>query len=53
MPVYIRKFWISKHNQQAEEERLKLEGKKEGGVPINGEAINVYAKQEQAKAKAK
>jgi len=48
MPIHIRKFWIQKHNQRAEEREAAI--KKEGGMSIvDGESINAYAKQEQQK----
>lgn len=48
MPIHIRKFWIQKHNQQAEEEAKSL-NKDNGTSVINGESINAYARQEQGK----
>ena len=47
LPIYIRKFWIQRHNRQAEEEEREMaganEGNKVGGVQLNG-----YARLEQA-----
>jgi len=48
MPIHIRKFWIQKHNQQAEERNA--ESQKENGMSIvDGESLNAYARQEQQK----
>ena len=45
MPVYIRKFWILKHNE-ANSERTNT-GEKSNSV--DGDAINAYAQLEQTK----
>lgn len=51
MPVYIRKFWIQKHNMEAEridrEERNALGG----ASTIGGEVLNDYAQLELSKRK--
>ena len=48
MPIYVRKFWIQRHNRQAEEEEASREAQKDGSV-VGGEALNAYAKVEQNK----
>ena len=48
MPVHIRKFWIQKHNQTADELEKRLNGNKDEGTSIvSGEGLNAYARQEQ------
>lgn len=47
MPVYLRKFWIDKHNRSMEESRAE----KEGMTTIGGSALNAYAKLEQGNAR--
>lgn len=44
MPVRIRKFWIAKHNMEAEEKNEKSERNKNG---MSGEGINSFARLEQ------
>lgn len=51
LPVYIRKYWIQKHNHRAEEEEEEKnmqewmgKGGKTSGIALNG-----FAKAEQAK----
>lgn len=47
MPVYIRKFWIMKHNETvANENASKASGG--NGNTIDGQAINTYAQLEQS-----
>ena len=48
LPVYIRKFWIQKHNMDLREGEERATGN--GDKTIGGVAINAYAKMEQAKA---
>ncbi len=40
LPIHIRKFWIKRHNRQAEEEEKEMaereDSKKIGGVQLNG-----------------
>lgn len=43
MPVYVRKFWIQKHNRAAEE---REQATTKGGNVITGEALNGFAAQE-------
>ena len=50
LPIYIRKFWIQKHNQQVEEQEKNL-NKEQNFSTIGGESINSFAKQEQMKNK--
>lgn len=45
MPTYIRKFWIKKHNRDAVEQGMKMDGS--GVSTKTGEDINAYAKIEQ------
>ena len=50
LPVYVRKFWIKKHNMAIEEERVQAEQAKLGksaGDMISGEGLNAFAEQEQ------
>ena len=52
LPVYVRKFWIKKHNRQVEEEQAEMERAKAGqsaGDFISGEGVNVFAEMEQRK----
>lgn len=50
MPIHIRKFWIEKHNKNAEEAEEAAKNK-DGSSSIGGEAINSYALLEQNKQK--
>ena len=46
LPVYVRKFWIKKHNRQVEEEQAEMERAKAGqsaGDFISGEGVNAFA----------
>ena len=48
MPIYVRKFWIQRHNRQAEEEKqsdIDSQQNKIGGIQLNA-----YARMEQTKA---
>ena len=50
LPVYVRKFWIKKHNRQVEEEQAEMERAKAGqsaGDFISGEGVNAFAEMEQ------
>lgn len=50
LPIYVRKFWIKKHNHAVEEEQAEMERAKLGqsGVDtISGEGLNAFAEQEQ------
>lgn len=49
MPTYIRKFWIQKHNRNAQELDEGIRGPKNGTV-VDGEAVNAYAAIEQGNA---
>ena len=52
LPVYVRKFWIKKHNRQVEEEQAEMERAKAGqsaGDFISGEGVNAFAEMEQRK----
>ena len=52
LPVYVRKFWIKKHNRQVEEEQAEMERAKAGqsaGDFISGEGVNDFAEMEQRK----
>ena len=52
LPVYVRKFWIKKHNRQVEEEQAEMERAKAGqsaGDFISGEGGNAFAEMEQRK----
>ena len=44
MPVYIRKFWILKHNEATNQRNSGQEGKT---TTIDGQSINAYAQIEQ------
>ena len=44
MPVYIRKFWIIKHNEVNNQNNIHGNGKTNS---IDGAVINVYAQTEQ------
>ena len=44
MPVYIRKFWILKHNETVNKENAPNSGKTS---TIDGQSINAYAQIEQ------
>ena len=44
MPVYIRKFWIMKHNEVTSQQNSSGDGKTN---TINGAALNAYAQLEQ------
>lgn len=48
LPIYIRKFWIKRHNRQAEEEE-KGEDIRNTANRIGGEQLNGFARTEQAK----
>ena len=49
LPVYIRKFWIKRHNRQAEEEERESASAKDG-KSIGGEQLNGFARVEQGKS---
>jgi hypothetical protein len=44
MPVYIRKFWILKHNEATSQENSQSKG---GSSVVDGQSINAYAQIEQ------
>ena len=49
MPVYLRKYWIERHNDKVKNEQAmndKTSGK--NASTINSDAINTYAKLEQS-----
>lgn len=48
LPIYIRKFWIQKHNRQAEEDKIEVENNS-ASKKIGGVALNAYAMVEQGK----
>jgi len=48
MPVYVRKFWIQKHNRMAEEREKS--NTQNGGTTITGEALNDFAALEQGQS---
>ena len=48
LPIYIRKFWIKKHNQRAEEEEQQAQEMSDG-KRVGGEQLNGYAFMEQGK----
>ena len=48
MPVHIRKFWIAKHNIEAEKMEAQLSGNA-GGPKVEGEMLNDFAIMEQSK----
>ena len=50
LPIYIRKFWIKRHNQQANEERESSDNEAAAGK-VGGVALNAYAKIEQGSEK--
>ena len=46
MPVYLRKYWILKHNEDvenAEREAMQSQNKSNGTTQITGGALNSYA----------
>ena len=45
LPVYIRKFWIQKHNQAVEEEKRAAEGS-DKMTTVGGESLNAFARTE-------
>ena len=45
MPVYIRKFWILKHNEV--NQNSKNENSDSNSTTVNGIALNTYAQMEQ------
>lgn len=47
MPVYVRKFWIMKHNETVSNEN-KASAAGGNAKSIDGQAINSYAQLEQA-----
>ena len=49
MPVYIRKFWIIKHNEKTSQQNSNNDGKTS---TIDGQSINEYAKIEQGNRNA-
>ena len=49
LPIYIRKFWIQRHNLNLQEGEERATGN--GDKTIGGVSINSYAKMEQAAAK--
>lgn len=53
MPVYLRKYWIQRHNQKvaSEDQNNSTSGNGSAGAPrtISGNAVNAYAKLEQNK----
>lgn len=52
LPVYVRKFWIKKHNRAMEEQQAEMEAAKlgqSGASVITGEGLNAFAEQEQRK----
>lgn len=54
LPVYVRKFWIKKHNYSVEEQNAEIEKEKlknSGGSFISGEGLNAFAELEQNKQK--
>lgn len=44
MPIYIRKLWISRHNQRCMEEEEMFKNGGDNAKTINGESINEFAK---------
>jgi hypothetical protein len=48
LPVYIRKFWIKRHNRQAAEEERQM-AESDTSKKIGGEQINGFARTEQGK----
>jgi len=50
LPIYIRKFWIRKHNQKANEEEENAENMTAGNK-VGGVALNAYARIEQGSEK--
>ena len=49
LPIYIRKFWIQKHNMDIKEGEERATGN--GDKTIGGVSINAYARMEQGKSK--
>lgn len=49
LPIYIRKFWIKRHNRQAAEEEREMAGQGNAGR-VGGEQLNGYARVEQHKS---
>ena len=50
LPIYIRKFWIKRHNQQAQEQKEEEENNM-AGSKVGGVALNAYARVEQSNEK--
>lgn len=51
MPVYLRKYWIIRHNEKVKKEENQQINNGNGSVKtINGDGVNAYAKLEQMKA---
>ena len=48
LPIYIRKFWIKRHNRQVEEEERGSEAENDA-KRVGGEQLNGYAFLEQGK----
>ena len=48
MPIYVRKFWIQKHNKMAEEREQPTNSG--NGKTITGEALNDFAAIEQGQS---
>ena len=46
LPVYIRKFWIQRHNRQVEEEERGMDNMNEKDK-VGGVQLNAYARIEQ------
>lgn len=48
MPVYLRKYWIQRHNDKVKTEE-QSNANKSGGAPrtIEGDSVNAYARLEQ------
>lgn len=46
MPVYLRKYWINKHNEKVIAEEKKSSGDKNTRT-VTGDAVNAFARLEQ------
>lgn len=47
MPIYLRKYWIEKHNRSHQEHKARSEGLS----TVEGTSLNSYARLEQTKMK--
>lgn len=53
MPVFVRKYWIMRHNEKQEEIKKSNENPNGKSGSIEGNALNAYAEMEQSNNKHK